>query len=113
MERGVPDRLARHVPPGVRPDRRGGRRTDMELRRLRHYLGDLAGRRQQEGGLHARPPAEGGRARGAPALARRCVSTAIAPSRAEAPDQRPAGLRLTEYLGYGAGDAANNLAFAM
>jgi glucuronide carrier protein len=46
-------------------------------------------------------------------MARRRVSAAIARSRADAPDERPAGLRLTQYLGYGAGDAANNLAFAM
>jgi glucuronide carrier protein len=32
---------------------------------------------------------------------------------AEAPDERPEALRLPTYLGYGAGDAANNLAFSM
>jgi glucuronide carrier protein len=41
------------------------------------------------------------------------VSAATAQSRAEAPNERPAGLRLPQYLGYGAGDAANNLAFSM
>jgi glucuronide carrier protein len=41
------------------------------------------------------------------------VSTAAAPSRAKAPDEHPAPLGLTTYLGYGAGDAANNLAFSM
>jgi glucuronide carrier protein len=41
------------------------------------------------------------------------VSAAAARSRAEAPDERPAALRLPQYLGYGAGDAANNLAFSM
>jgi glucuronide carrier protein len=41
------------------------------------------------------------------------VSTATARSRAEASDGRPAGLRLPQYLGYGAGDAANNLTFSM
>jgi glucuronide carrier protein len=33
--------------------------------------------------------------------------------RADAPSDRPAGLRLRQFLGYGAGDAANNLAFSM
>jgi glucuronide carrier protein len=41
------------------------------------------------------------------------VNAATAPSRVEAPDARPPGLRLHTYLGYGAGDAANNLAFSM
>jgi glucuronide carrier protein len=42
------------------------------------------------------------------------VSSSIeARARTEAPEERRAGLRLREYLGYGAGDAANNLAFAM
>jgi glucuronide carrier protein len=41
------------------------------------------------------------------------VTAATARSRAEAPNERPAGLRLPQYLGYGAGDAANNLAFSM
>jgi glucuronide carrier protein len=41
------------------------------------------------------------------------VTTATPRSRAKAPDERPAGLRLPQYFGYGAGDAANNLAFAM
>jgi glucuronide carrier protein len=41
------------------------------------------------------------------------VSAATAPSRAKAPEERPEGLRLRQYLGYGAGDAANNFAFSM
>ena len=41
------------------------------------------------------------------------VSAATARSRAEAPNERAAGLRLPQYLGYGAGDAANNLTFSM
>jgi glucuronide carrier protein len=41
------------------------------------------------------------------------VTAATARSAVKAPDERPAGLRLPQYLGYGAGDAANNLAFAM
>jgi glucuronide carrier protein len=41
------------------------------------------------------------------------VNAATARSRAEAPDERPEALRLPTYLGYGAGDAANNLAFSM
>jgi glucuronide carrier protein len=41
------------------------------------------------------------------------VSPEAAGSPAEAPDAHPARLRLPHYLGYGAGDAANNLAFSM
>jgi len=41
------------------------------------------------------------------------VTAATARSLAKAPDERPAVLRLPQYLGYGAGDAANNLAFSM
>jgi glucuronide carrier protein len=42
------------------------------------------------------------------------VSAATAErSPAEAPVERPAGLGLSQYLGYGAGDAANNLTFSM
>jgi glucuronide carrier protein len=41
------------------------------------------------------------------------VTAAAAPTRAEPEGERTAGLRLPEYLGYGAGDAANNLAFSM
>jgi glucuronide carrier protein len=41
------------------------------------------------------------------------MTAATARSLAEAPDARPAGLRLPQYLGYGAGDAANNMAFSM
>ena len=64
-----------------------------------------ARRRQQEGCLHPRPPAEGGRPRAAPALA-------------TADDDRPQPRRSrlalrTQYLGYAAGDVANNLAFSM
>ena len=104
VERGVPDRLPRHVPPRVRPHRRGGRRADLELRRLRHPLGHHAGRRQQEGRLHARAPTEGGRARPAPTLETRTVTGVTARSRAEAPNERPVDLRLPQYFGYGAGD---------
>jgi glucuronide carrier protein len=39
--------------------------------------------------------------------------SAAASQRAERREERPAGLRLPQYLGYGAGDAANNLAFSM
>jgi glucuronide carrier protein len=39
--------------------------------------------------------------------------SATAPSRGEPREERPAGLGLKQYLGYGAGDAANNFAFAM
>ena len=76
-------------------------------------LGHHAGRRQQEGRLHARPPAEGGRARAAPALAGRRVSAATAPPRAERPTSARRACGCPQYLGYGAGDAANNLAFSM
>ncbi len=41
------------------------------------------------------------------------MTAATAEPRAEAPRERPAGLRLPQYLGYGAGDAANNLTFSM
>jgi glucuronide carrier protein len=42
------------------------------------------------------------------------VSAATAErSTAEATEERPAGLGLSQYLGYGAGDAANNLTFSM
>src|SRR3954470_22756133 len=41
------------------------------------------------------------------------MSAASAQLQVEAPDERPARLRLPQYLGYGAGDAANNLAFSM
>jgi glucuronide carrier protein len=41
------------------------------------------------------------------------VTTAATRSQVETPDQRQAGLGLPQYLGYGAGDAANNLTFAM
>ena len=41
------------------------------------------------------------------------MTAATARSLAEASDERPAVLRLPQYLGYGAGDAANNLAFSM
>jgi glucuronide carrier protein len=41
------------------------------------------------------------------------VSASATASRAEPRQERPAGLRLHQYLGYGAGDAANNTAFAM
>jgi glucuronide carrier protein len=41
------------------------------------------------------------------------MTAATARSLAEAPDARRAGLRLPQYLGYGAGDAANNMAFSM
>src|SRR3954451_1726065 len=41
------------------------------------------------------------------------MSAASAQLQVEAPEERPAPLRLAQYLGYGAGDAANNLAFSM
>ena len=41
------------------------------------------------------------------------MSASATASRAEPHEERPAGLRLPQYLGYGAGDAANNLAFSM
>jgi glucuronide carrier protein len=41
------------------------------------------------------------------------MSAATAQSQVEAPEERPAPLRLAQYVGYGAGDAANNLAFSM
>jgi glucuronide carrier protein len=42
------------------------------------------------------------------------MSTATAKrSQTEVPEERPARLRLRQYLGYGAGDAANNLTFSM
>ena len=41
------------------------------------------------------------------------MSATTARSRAEAPNERPATLELPAYVGYGAGDAANNLAFSM
>lgn len=40
-------------------------------------------------------------------------TSATARLRAEAPNGRPAALRLRQYLGYGAGDAANNLTFSL
>ena len=61
VERGVPGRPARHVPPGLRPHRRRGRRARLELRRLRHRAVVHPGRRQQEGRVHPRPAPEGGR----------------------------------------------------
>ena len=70
VDRGVPGRVPRHEPPGLRPHRRGRRRTGVELRRLRHHLRDHARRRQQEGRVHPRPPAQGGRPCTAPPLAR-------------------------------------------
>ena len=63
--RGVPGRVPGHEPPGLRPHRRRRRRADVELRRLRHHLGHHAGRRQQEGRLHPRPPTQGRRPRAA------------------------------------------------
>jgi len=41
------------------------------------------------------------------------MSAASAQLQVEAPKERPAPLRLAQYVGYGAGDAANNLAFSM
>src|SRR3954454_14294137 len=41
------------------------------------------------------------------------MSAASAQLQVEAPKERPAALRLPQYLGYGAGDAANNLTFSM
>jgi glucuronide carrier protein len=41
------------------------------------------------------------------------VSVSAPASRAQPREERPAGLGLAQYLGYGAGDAANNLAFSM
>ena len=70
VDGGVPGGRARDVPPRLRPVRRGRRRADLELRRLRHRAGDHARRRQQEGRLHPRAPAEGRRAHAAAALAR-------------------------------------------
>ena len=73
-------------------------------------LGHHARRRQQEGRLHARPPAEGCRPRAAPALARRRVSGRDRASQPTRSARRPGA---AQYLGYGAGDVANNLAFSM
>src|SRR3954471_17335473 len=41
------------------------------------------------------------------------MSAASAQLQVEAPKERPAPLRLAQYVGYGAGDAANNLAVSM
>src|SRR3954463_5806954 len=41
------------------------------------------------------------------------MSAASAQLQVEAPKERPAPLRLAQYVGYGAGGAANNLAFSM
>src|SRR4051794_11893008 len=41
------------------------------------------------------------------------MSAASAQLQVEAPKERPAPLRRSQYVGYGAGDAANNLAFSM
>src|SRR4051794_10022877 len=41
------------------------------------------------------------------------MSAASAQLQVEAPKERPAPLRLAQYVGYGAGDAANNMAFSM
>ena len=71
VDRGVPGRVPGHEPPGVRPDRRRGRRAGVELRRLHHHVRHHAGRRQQEGRLHPRPAAEGRRPRPAPPVAQR------------------------------------------
>ena len=59
LERGVPGRAARHLPPGVRPHRRGGRRARVELRRLRHRRrssGSAATRRACSPATAARRP---------------------------------------------------------
>ena len=58
LERGIPDRVPGDEPPGIRPDRRGRRRTDVELRRLRDHVRHHARRRQQEGRLYPRPAAQ-------------------------------------------------------
>ena len=112
VERGVPDRPPRHVPPRVRPHRRGGRRADLELRRLRHRSGIMRVDGNKKGVFtrDRRPKAA------AHALRRRWRAARDGrdcASRAEAPNERQAGLRLPQYLGYGAGDAANNLTFSM
>ena len=105
LDGGVPGRGARDVPPRLRPPRGRRRRADLELRRLRHRARGPARGRQQEGRLHPRAAAEGGGAHAAPALARLTVSGrgGAAP--------RSSGAR--NYLGYAAGDVANNLAFSM
>src|SRR4051812_33563902 len=41
------------------------------------------------------------------------MSAASAQLQVEAPKERPAPLRLAQYVGYAAGDAANNLTFSM
>ena len=66
--RGVPGGAPGHEPPGVRPRRRRRRRAGLGVRGLRHGLGHRAGRRQQEGRLHPRPPAQVRRPRPAPPL---------------------------------------------
>ena len=70
LDRGVPGRAAGDVAPGLRPGRRGCRRADLELRRLRHLVRGDAGGRQQEGCFHPRPAAQGQRPPAAAPLAR-------------------------------------------
>jgi beta-glucuronidase len=78
VDRGVPGRAARDVPPRVRPGRGGGRRADVELRRLRHRARHSSRRRQQEGRLHARPPTQGGGSLSPSPLARRPLTSGAA-----------------------------------
>src|SRR5215210_7047349 len=105
MHRGIPGRVAGDVPPRLRPDRGGRGRAGVELRRLRNRTRDHAGRRQQEGRFHPRPESQGRRAPPAPPLAGARVS-----SDGEGGARK---LGFLQYLGYGFGDAANNLTFMM
>ena len=77
LERGIPGRAARDVPPRLRPHGGGGGRARLELRRLRDGALLHACRRQQEGRVHPGQAAENGRTRPATPLARRYLTRAV------------------------------------
>src|SRR5699024_4382702 len=80
VDRGVPGRVPRDVPPRLRSSARGGGRAGVELRRLRYAGQRLPCRREQEGGLHPRPPTEGRSTYAPSPLARMRSTRSPAPS---------------------------------
>ena len=104
VDRGVPGGRARDVPPRLRPHRRGRRRADLELRRLRHRA---RGSCAPTATRRASSPASAG-----PRPPRTCCGGAGGALR-ERRAETPAKLRPVQYLGYAAGEVANNLTFQM
>jgi hypothetical protein len=86
------------------PLRRRRRGARLELRRLRHRPRCDARRRQQNGRLHPRAATQGSRLPAATALARGLMTGT---------SHGTTKLRSSQYLGYAAGDVANNLTFQM